>query len=44
MLWPGKSTIEYKEQDEEIALPVKGKKKHLTRNILVDYFGKKDVN
>jgi serine/threonine-protein kinase HipA len=33
------STIEYKKQDEEIALPVKGKKKHLTRNILVDYFG-----
>lgn len=34
------STIEYKKQDEEIALPIKGKKKHLTRNILVDYFGK----
>jgi serine/threonine-protein kinase HipA len=34
------STIEYKEQDEEIALPLKGKKKQLTRNILVDYFGK----
>jgi len=33
------STIEYKNQDEEIALPLKGKKKHLTRNILVDYFG-----
>ena len=33
------STIEYKKQDEEIALPLKGKKKHLTRNILVDYFG-----
>ncbi|MCX6303533.1 MAG: hypothetical protein NT040_01055 [Bacteroidetes bacterium] len=33
------STIEYKEQDEEIALPLKGKKKHLTRNILVNYFG-----
>lgn len=32
-------TIEYKKQDEEIALPLKGKKKHLTRNILVDYFG-----
>jgi len=34
------STIEYNKQDEEIALPLKGKKKHLTRNILVDYFGK----
>ena len=33
------STIEYKNQDEEIALPLKGKKKHLTRSILVDYFG-----
>jgi serine/threonine-protein kinase HipA len=33
------TTIEYKNQDEEIALPLKGKKKHLTRNILVDYFG-----
>ena len=34
------TTIEYKKQDEEIALPLRGKKKHLTRNILVDYFGK----
>jgi serine/threonine-protein kinase HipA len=33
------STIEYKKQEEEIALPLKGKKKHLTRNILVDYYG-----
>ena len=33
------STIVLKEQDEEIALPLKGKKKHLTHNILVDYFG-----
>jgi serine/threonine-protein kinase HipA len=33
------STIEYKKQEEEMALPLKGKKKHLTRNILVDYFG-----
>ena len=33
------STIEYKKQDEEMALPLKGKKKHLTRNILIDYFG-----
>jgi serine/threonine-protein kinase HipA len=34
------STIEYKKQEEEIALPLKGKKKHLTRSLLVDYFGK----
>lgn len=34
------STIEYKKQEEEIALPLKGKKKDLTRNILVDYFGR----
>jgi len=33
------STIEYKKPEEEIALPLKGKKKHLTRNILVDYYG-----
>ncbi len=33
------STIVLKEQDEEIALPLKGKKKHLTRSILVNYFG-----
>ena len=33
------STIEYKKEDEEIALPLKGKKKHLTRSILVNYFG-----
>ncbi|HBH84892.1 MAG: phosphatidylinositol kinase [Bacteroidetes bacterium GWE2_41_25] len=33
------STIELKQQDEEIALPLKGKKKHLTRNILINYFG-----
>ncbi len=33
------STIEYRHQDEEIALPLKGRKKKLTRNILVDYFG-----
>jgi serine/threonine-protein kinase HipA len=33
------STIVLKEQAEEIALPLNGKKKHLTRNILVDYFG-----
>jgi serine/threonine-protein kinase HipA len=33
------STIEYKMQDEEIALPLKGKKKKLTRNMLIKYFG-----
>jgi len=33
------STIEYEKQDGEIALPLKGKKKQLTRNILVDFFG-----
>jgi len=34
------STIEYKKQDEEIALPLKGKKTKLTRNIFINYFGK----
>ena len=34
------STIEYKTQDEEIALPLNGKKKKLTRNQLITYFGK----
>ena len=34
------STIEYKKQDEEIALPLKGKKKKLTRNMFINYFGK----
>ncbi len=33
------STIEYQKQDEEIAIPLKGKKNRLTRNLLVDYFG-----
>jgi len=33
------STIVVKEQDEEIALPLQCKKKHLTRNILINYFG-----
>ena len=33
------STIVLKEQVEEIALPLKGKKKYLNRNILVNYFG-----
>lgn len=34
------STIELKKQEEEIALPIKGKKNHLTRNLLIEYFGK----
>ena len=34
------STIEFKKQDEEIALPIKGEKKKLTQNILINYFGK----
>jgi serine/threonine-protein kinase HipA len=34
------TTIEYKKPDEEIALPLKSKKKNLTRNIIIDYFGK----
>jgi serine/threonine-protein kinase HipA len=34
------STIVLKKQEEEIALPLRGKKKNLTYNILVDYFGK----
>jgi serine/threonine-protein kinase HipA len=38
------STIELKQQNEEIALTLKGKKKHLTRNILVDYFGVERCN
>lgn len=33
------STIELKQQNEEIALTLKGKRKHLTRDILVNYFG-----
>ena len=33
------STIVLQKQAEEIALPLKGKKKRLTRNLLVDYFG-----
>jgi len=34
------STIEIRKPEEEFALPLKGKKKNLTYNILVDYFGK----
>jgi len=34
------STIEYRQHDEEIALPLKGKKKKLTRDQLINYFGK----
>ena len=33
------TTIEYKTPDEEIALPLRGRKKKLTRHMLVDYFG-----
>jgi serine/threonine-protein kinase HipA len=33
------TTIEYNTPDGETALPVRGRKKKLTRNILVDYFG-----
>lgn len=33
------TTIEYKKPDEEIALPLMGKKKNLTRKMLVEYFG-----
>lgn len=33
------TTIEYSKPDDEIALPLKGKKKHLTQNILITYFG-----
>jgi len=31
--------IEFKNPEDEIALPIKGKKKNLTRNILINYFG-----
>jgi len=31
--------IEYKNPEDEIALPIKGKKKNLTRNLLINYFG-----
>ena len=34
------TTIEYRKPDDEIALPLEGKKKHLTRNMLVNYYGK----
>jgi serine/threonine-protein kinase HipA len=33
------TSIEYNTPDEETALPVRGRRKKLTRNILVDYFG-----
>jgi serine/threonine-protein kinase HipA len=33
------TTIAYKTPDEEIALPLRGRKNKLTRHILVDYFG-----
>lgn len=31
--------IEYKNPEDEIALPIKGKKKNLIRNMLINYFG-----
>jgi serine/threonine-protein kinase HipA len=34
------STIEYNKQAEEIALPLKGKKRKLTRDMVIIYFGK----
>ncbi len=34
------TSIELKDPSEEIALPLKGKKKNLTRSLLIDYFGK----
>jgi serine/threonine-protein kinase HipA len=34
------STIEYKRPEDEIALPLMGKKKKLTQDNLIDYFGK----
>ena len=34
------STIVLRGEPEEIALPIKGKKKNLTRNDLTNYFGK----
>ncbi|MCE5346123.1 MAG: HipA domain-containing protein [Bacteroidales bacterium] len=33
------TTIEYRKPDDEIALPLRGNKKHLTRNMLINYFG-----
>ena len=33
------STIEFKNATEEIALPLKGKKRKLTRNLMIPYFG-----
>ncbi|MFW5821273.1 MAG: HipA domain-containing protein [Bacteroidota bacterium] len=34
------TTIEFKKPDEEIALPLKGKKRKLTKKIIVDYFAR----
>lgn len=31
--------IEYSKPEDEIALPLKGKKKHLTQNLLIKYYG-----
>jgi serine/threonine-protein kinase HipA len=34
------TTIEYEKEDDEIALPLKGRKKKLTRSLILEYFGK----
>jgi serine/threonine-protein kinase HipA len=33
------TTIEYRKPEDEIALPLRGNKRHLTRNMLINYFG-----
>lgn len=33
------TTIEYRKPDDEIALPLRGNKKHLTHQMLINYFG-----
>lgn len=33
------TTIEYRQSDDEIALPLRGNKRHITRKMLVNYFG-----
>ena len=33
------TTIEYRKPDDEIALPLRGNKKHLTHKMLINYFG-----
>lgn len=36
--------IEYKNPEDEIALPLNGNKKNLTRNMLINYFGQEKCN